>query len=135
MNANRILPLLLPILLSLIAILHLLPAIGAWSDDWLLRLYGVRIDDDNLSVLLRHRGMLFGLIGGVILYTAWRPDLHTLALLLSGLSMVGFVVLAWPCERCYAQIGSVMRADLIGLAVWLLAALLHASALWKRRRR
>ena len=51
------------IMLPVIAAIHLLPLVGACGKKNLFGLYGVSIVDPNLLILLRHRAVLFGLLG------------------------------------------------------------------------
>jgi hypothetical protein len=44
-------------------VVNLLPAIGAFSAERLQSLYGVVIDDPNLGILMRHRAVLFAIVG------------------------------------------------------------------------
>lgn len=75
-------------------IVHLLPTAGLLGARQLQRLYGVALDHPDLIVLMRHRALLFALLGiGLIAAVAW-PSLRT-AMLLAGLvSTAGFCVLA-----------------------------------------
>ena len=48
-------------------VIHLLPAVGAAGPTWLARLYDVEVDDPDVVLLLRHRAVLFGMVGAVLL--------------------------------------------------------------------
>ena len=57
----------LPMLALLIAgAIHLLPLSGVTGAAALERLYGVAVDSPDLALLLRHRAVLFGLLGGFL---------------------------------------------------------------------
>ena len=59
--------------LILTAIIHLLPVTGLLGPQRLEVLYGIRLQDPNLVILLRHRAVLFGLLGVFLLASAFRP--------------------------------------------------------------
>ena len=66
------------IMLALVAVIHLLPVAGVLGVDRLESLYGVALGDPNLQVLMRHRAVLFGLLGGFLLLAAFRQTLQPL---------------------------------------------------------
>lgn len=82
--------------LLLAGAVHLLPAWGVLGASALHRLYGVQLTDPNLLLMMRHRGLLFGLLAGLLLTAAFRPKWQGLALLAAGVAVPGFVVLAPP---------------------------------------
>lgn len=75
---------------------HLLPLLGILGASRLEQLYGLRIEDSNLLLLMRHRALLFGLLGALLVTAAFRPACGGVALLAAWGSVLGFVVLAPP---------------------------------------
>jgi hypothetical protein len=69
-----------PALLIVIGLIHLLPLPGVLGGERLAALYGLGFDEPNLALLMRHRAVLFGLMGAFLLFAAFKPSLHTLAL-------------------------------------------------------
>lgn len=62
------------------ALVHLLPATGVLGARQLERLYQLRIDASQVELLLmRHRAVLFSLVGFLLMDAAWRPELRSLA--------------------------------------------------------
>jgi len=82
-------------LLVLVGIINLLPVIGALGREKLSSLYGVSVHETNLVILMRHRALLFGLIGAFIVYAAFTPLFQPLAIVAGFFSMLSFVILAW----------------------------------------
>ncbi|MEO0997909.1 MAG: phosphopantetheine adenylyltransferase [Pseudomonadota bacterium] len=82
------------LLLAAVAVVHLLPLAGVAGVERLAALYGIRVDDAGLELLLRHRAVLFGVIGGVLLAGVWRPEYRTLACAVGLVSVVSFLLLA-----------------------------------------
>ena len=50
-------------LLILVGIIHLLPVSGVLGVERLAVLYGITLEEPNLEILMRHRSVLFGLLG------------------------------------------------------------------------
>ena len=77
------------------AAINLAPLLGAFAPDRMTALYGVNLDDPNLQILMRHRAVLFGLVGGVLLGAAFHPPLRTLGYTAGFASMLSFLLIAW----------------------------------------
>lgn len=80
--------------LLLAGVVHLFPLLGATGAARLEQLYGLRMDDPNLLLLMRHRALLFGLLGLLLATAAFKPAWQGLALLAAWGSVLGFVLLA-----------------------------------------
>lgn len=117
--------LLLTLGLAVTGVIHLLPAIGLRSGEQLERLYGLPLADDDLVLLMRHRALLFGLLGGLCLAAIVLPALVPAALIGGWISVAGFLGLAGAGRTRRAEIRRVVRAD------WIAAlALAMASGGW-----
>jgi hypothetical protein len=126
------------------AVFHLLPLAGVLGAERLAALYGVRIADPALLLLMRHRALLFGVLGLLMLCAAFADGmpwtvrtngpapsgLHAGHLQLGALvaalvSTGGFVLLAWSVSFD-APLQRVMRIDMV-LFVMLACALAARS--------
>ena len=116
--------------LFIVGVIHLLPAIGAISAARLSRLYGVAVDEPNLELLLRHRAVLFALVGGFLVFAAFEPRYQAVAFVAGMLSVVSFLWLALAIGKLNARLKRVFVVDLLA-AVLLLAG---AGALVVSRR-
>lgn len=103
-------------------VIHLLPLPGVLGGDRLAALYGVSFADPNLAILMRHRAVLFGLLGVFMLLAAFRPALQALGLLAGLVSAASFVLLAWSVGGYNALVARVVAADLVALACLLIGA-------------
>lgn len=105
-----------------VGLLHLYPALGVLGPRRLEALYGVPVNSPDLELLLRHRAVLFGLLGVLLLAAAWRPSLRGVAVVAGLVSMGSFVMLALPLGHHGPLLERVFRADAVGCAVLLAAA-------------
>lgn len=113
-------------MLIIVAVIHLLPVSGVLSAERLTVLYGLTFSEPNIEILMRHRAVLFGILGVFILYAAFKPALYLSALLAAGVSLVSFLYLAWSVgyndqiARVYLVDVVALVCVLIGLVVYLL---------------
>ena len=104
-----------------VGLVNLLPVAGASSDAMLTRLYGVAIDEPDLSVLMRHRAVLFGVVGGLLVAAAFVPSWRGVAAAAALISMVSFTALAWLTPGSSPAIDRIATIDVVASAVLLLA--------------
>lgn len=97
------------------AIIHVLPLSGVLGSERLAALYGIAFDDPNLQILMRHRAVLFGVLGFFLLFAAFRPSLQPAAFVVGFVSVLSFLVLAWSVGRYNAQVARVFSADIVAL--------------------
>jgi hypothetical protein len=116
---------LIALLLLITGIIHLLPLAGVLGGERLNALYGLALDEPNLQILMRHRAVLFGLLGALLVAAAFIPGLRTLALLGGLLSVISFLLLAWSAPLYNEALRRVVVADWVALACLLLALPLH----------
>lgn len=114
--------------LALAGIIHLLPLPGVLGADHLRRLYGVAVDDANMGILLQHRAVLFGLLGGLLIAAAFRPDLRAAALVMGIGSTVSFLVIAWSAGGYNPQLARVVYADIAAVLLLVVAAAIEWRA-------
>jgi hypothetical protein len=112
------------------AAINLAPVLGAVAPERMAALYGVNLEDPNLQILLRHRAVLFGLVGGLLLVAAFHPPLRMVGYAVGFSSMVSFLLIAWLVGEYGAEIQRVIRVDLVGVAALAGALLVHV--LWLR---
>ena len=117
-------------MLVVVAIIHLLPLTGALGPERLQSLYGLNFLDPNLSVLMRHRAVLFGLLGAFLLFAAFRPELQTLAYIGGFVSVVSFLLLMWSTGGNNSQLSRVLTVDIVALACLIVGS---AARLYSQR--
>ena len=112
------------------AAINLAPLLGAFAPERMTALYGVSLDDPNLQVLMRHRAVLFGIVGGLLVAAAFHPPLRTVGYAAGFVSMLSFLLIAWWVGGYSAEIQRVIQIDVIGIAALAGAGLVQA--LWLR---
>ena len=118
-------PKVITVLLIIVGLINLLPLLGVLGSDRLSSLYGLDLTESNIAILMRHRALMFGIIGGFILYAAWVPSLQLPAFGAAFLSMSSFVLLAWVEGNANTEIRKVVMVDLVGLLILLVALVLY----------
>jgi hypothetical protein len=113
-------------MLIVVAIIQLLPLAGVPGGASLSALYGIAFDEPNLAILMRHRAVLFGLLGAFLLYAAFRPGYQLAGLIAGFVSVLSFLYLAWSTGGYNAQLGRVFTADIVALVCLIVAAAAYA---------
>lgn len=116
-------------MLTVVGIIHLLPLSGVLSVSRLQALYGVTITDPNLEILMRHRAVLFGILGAFQIYAAFRPVLQLAALIAGTISVISFLVITGMVGGYSVGIARVVTADIIAVVCLLIGAFAH----WRDR--
>lgn len=109
--------------LILAGLINLYPVVGVISVDQLEKLYIVPLDNTDLIILMRHRAILFGLLGTFLIYSAFRSSVQTLACIAGLVSMISFIILAYASGQFGEALNKVIVADVIG-SLALLAVLI-----------
>jgi hypothetical protein len=109
-------------MLLVVAGIHLLPLSGVLGGARLTALYGIPIDEPSLAILMRHRAVLFGMLGSFLVYAAFAPRLQIAAVGAGFVSVASFLWLAWSAGGYNAQLSRVVVADVVALVCLLVAA-------------
>ncbi|MFT5611510.1 MAG: hypothetical protein ACI9LU_002015 [Polaribacter sp.] len=107
------------------SIIHLLPVVGIFGAGQLAKLYGVVINDPNLLLLMRHRAVLFGLLGLALLWSALYAPVRSIVIVVGLVSTIFFVLLAMLGQTYNQQISKVIKADVVAVILLIIAAALH----------
>lgn len=102
-------------MLIVAGVIHLLPLSGVLGAERLAALYGLPFAEPNLAILMRHRAMLFGLLGVFLCIAAFRPAWQPAAFVAGFVSVLSFLLLARMEGGYNAQVGRVVVADWVAL--------------------
>ena len=116
------------LLIVLASLINLAPVLGAFSVERMQALYGIALPDPNLGILMRHRAVLFGIVGGIMIVSAFHPPLRPVAYAAGVISMLAFLAIAWLAGGYNAEIQRVCLIDLVGVAALLGAWLIDRFA-------
>lgn len=104
---------LVPASLIVVGVIHVIPLSGVLGVGRLNSLYGINITDPDLSILMRHRAVLFGLLGLFCIYAAIKPPLYFIALTAGAVSVGSFLYLAYATGGYNEELRRVFVADLV----------------------
>ncbi len=108
-------------------LINFVPLAGVMGNTLLESAYGIDVASADLSLLLRHRAVLFGIVGGLLLVSAFKPSLRVTAGVCGMISMVSFVLLYFLTDVANPELAGVLRADLVGIAALALGIVLSAK--------
>jgi len=116
----------------LAGLVNLYPLVGVLGAGNLQSLYGVAIENGDLVMLMRHRAVLFGLLGALLLFAAFRPAWRRVALIAGLTSMITFLILAMPLGERSTPLKQVFWVDLVAILVLAAGAWLSRFSDYRR---
>jgi hypothetical protein len=122
---------LVSILLIVVGAINFRPVFGVLSATNLEQAYSVELANNDLIILMRHRALLFGIVGGFILLSVFVPSHQAAAMIMAAVSMIGFLCLAWAVGGYNDAISRIATIDSAGIACLALAAVLKFVAVGK----
>ncbi len=112
--------------LLIAGIINTVPVLIAFLPDKITDSYGVTIPDANFELLLRHRAVLLGIVGGLMIYSAISKKHYDLTTLVGMVSMVSFLLLYFIMDgEINAALAVVMKFDVFAILLLLIGYLLH----------
>lgn len=115
---------LISLLLVVAGIIKLIPLRGVLGPEHLSALYGIPVGEPNLELLMRHRAVLLGLVGALLVYAAFKPSYQPIAIVAGVLSASSFLWLARSVGVSSAAIGKVVIADSVVLVCSVMSGVL-----------
>lgn len=113
------------ILLFLVGIINIFPVIVFFDAGKTAKLYGISIEGESLSVLMRHRGVLLSLVGIALITAAFKSDYIVLAVGLALISKFAFIFLTFTSSNYATEIKQVALIDVGAIVLLLIALGLH----------
>jgi hypothetical protein len=103
--------------LVVVAVVHLLPVVGVAGPRQLDDLYGIGSVSGDVEVLLRHRAVLLGLVGLILLAAVWARSLRLTATAVGIASTASFIVVAMLDGTSTHEIRRVVVVDVAALGL------------------
>lgn len=108
-------------LLIVVALIHLLPATGVIGSELLTSLYKIPIQESNLLILMRHRAVLFGILGVLFFYAAFNQAFQPIAIGAGIVSTASFIWIALSVGGYNVAIHKVVVSDVVALLCLLIS--------------
>lgn len=113
-------------LMLVVAAIHLLPITGFFGAQHLSALYRIDVDSPDLEILMRHRAVLFGILGAFFAYAAFVRAVQPIAFVGASVSLGAFFYLAAAVGNYGRPIRKVVLVDVVAVACLAAAVLLYA---------
>jgi hypothetical protein len=84
------------------AVINLIPFILVFFPDKIGKSYGIELPNINYELLMRHRAMLFGIVGGFLLFSGITRNYYLAATAIGLISMISFMILYWTIDGEFA---------------------------------
>lgn len=111
-------------LLLIIAVIHIIPVSGFAGVARLELLYGIPIAGNDMEILMRHRAILFGILGVFFVYASFTPSLQPLAFIAAFATLASFFYLTISVGEYSEEISKVVIADIVAAISLLIAIVL-----------
>lgn len=95
--------------------INFFPVLGVTGKARLEALYGASLSSPDIIMLMQHRALLFGVLGGIMLYAAFRPVYRGLAAVGGMISMVGYEILYLLGPNTSPALGKVALIDAVAI--------------------
>jgi hypothetical protein len=118
MNLLRNMESIFRITLFIAGLINLLPSLLAFLPEKIAKSYGIDIPNSNYELLLRHRAVLFGIIGGLMIYSAIAKKHYEIATTAGLISMTSFIILYFLIDKgINSELKKVMIIDVVATAI------------------
>ena len=98
--------------------INLLPSLFAILPEKMAKSYGIEIPNANYELLLRHRAILFGIIGGLMIYSALVKKHYELSTIAGLVSMTSFIILYFLIGKdINSELKKVMMIDVVATVI------------------
>lgn len=115
---------LITLCLIVVGLINVAPLMGLLSAQKLQSAYAIELASSDLIILMRHRALLFGVLGGFILYSAFVSSYQGAAMIMAAISMVGYAVLVYLVGGYNESLFKVLIADIVGILFLIIAVIL-----------
>jgi len=118
--------------LASVGVVHLLPLAGVAGPRQLDDLYGIGTVSGDVDVLLRHRAVLLGLVGMILIVAAFVRSLRVIATAVGVVSTASFIVVAMIGDTSTSELHRVVVIDIAAMGMLTVAAVAEMRHLVRR---
>jgi hypothetical protein len=115
-----------------VGVVHLLPLAGVAGPRQLDDLYGIGTVSGDVDVLLRHRAVLLGLVGVILVVAAFVRSLRVTATAVGVVSTASFIVVAMLGDTSTSELHRVVVIDIAAMGMLTVAAVAEMRHLVRR---
>jgi hypothetical protein len=111
--------------LFIAGLINLLPSMLAFLPDKIAKSYGIEMPNPSNELLLRHRAILFGIIGGLLIFSAITKKYYEVSTIAGLISMTSFILLYFLIDKGVSpELKKVMIIDIIATVILLIGAMI-----------
>ena len=114
-------------LFLVVGVINFVPLTGVVSAGQLHKLYQIGATSPDVELLMRHRALLFGIVGSIIIAAAFIPGIRLIATLTGLVSMVSFVALVFATKSRNSKLVRIAWIDVGATIALLLGFAGHAA--------
>lgn len=112
------------IILFIVGVINFIPSMLAFFPARIASAYGISVPNVDYELLLRHRAVMLGIVGGLLLYAAFSKNYYGLVTVIGLISMVSFLVLFYGSNGMINEpLTKVMKIDAVAIALLLIGYL------------
>jgi hypothetical protein len=116
-------------LLIIVGLVNGVPVVGLISSRQVQRQYGLNELDANLAILMRHRAVMLGIVGGLLIASAFIPAWRSVAMIAGFINMIAYVAIAYATGGFNEQVKRVAIVDLVAIVLLGAALALHIAGM------
>lgn len=114
------------ICLFVAGVINFIPSFLAFAPNKISESYGIEIPNSSYELLLRHRAVLFGIVGGLMIYSAISKKNYNLATTIGLISMISFVILYKLIGgEINPELNKILKMDFIGIGILIFGMVLY----------
>ncbi len=117
------------ITLFIAGVINVLPSLLAFLPEKISKSYGIGVPDANYELLLRHRAILFAIIGGLMIFSAIVKKYYAIATIAGLISMISFILLYFLIDKgINSDLRKVMIIDVVATVILLIGIIAFWTA-------
>ena len=100
-----------------VGIVNVIPAVLFFDSSYSRKLYGITLEGETLTILMRHRGVLLAIVGLVLISGAFFAEFRVFAIVIALISKFAFLFLTFRSKGYPKQIKQVALIDLVSVLI------------------